>query len=119
MKRSLLVFAVLWFLTFISMVPVSALAMIIIPVPLTDSFDRFNSLGWRVFYTADGSVDPNHTLFRFDDGGTGNCHDGGCVHSDGESNMIFYTTKNLDAGSFSIWAKLGTQVTPADSYIEL
>jgi pimeloyl-ACP methyl ester carboxylesterase len=119
MKRSLLVFAVLWFLTFISMVPVSALAMIIIPVPLTDSFDRFNSLGWRVFYTADGSVDPNHTLFRFDDGGTGNCHDGGCVHSDGESNMIFYTTKNLDAGSFSVWAKLGTQVTPTESYIEL
>lgn len=119
MKRSLLVFAVLWFLTFISMVPVSALAMIIIPVPLTDSFDRFNSLGWRVFYTADGSVDPNHTLLRFDDGATGNCHSGGCIHSDGESNMIFYTTKNLDAGSFSVWAKLGTEVTRTQSYIEL
>ncbi len=119
MKRSLLVFAVLWFLTFISMVPVSALAMIIIPVPLTDSFDRFNSLGWRVFYTADGSVDPNQTLFHFDDGGTGNCHSGGCIHSDGESNMIFYTTKNLDAGSFSVWAKLGTEVAPTQSHIEL
>ncbi len=119
MKRTLPVLAVLWALTFISMVPVSAQAMILFPVPLTDSFDGFNNMGWRIPIHEDQSVDPNDALFVSDDGASGNCHSGGCIHSEGQSHMIFTTPKNLDAGSFSVWAKVGSGVEPQQAYIQL